>query len=982
MIKQTTIDAIKALDIIEIIGKHVTLKKVGNNYKCKSPFTDEKTPSFTVSPAKQIFKCFSSGHGGDGISFVMQHSTCSYYEALKQLAQDHTITIEYENETPESKKAYQEKQDRDKILLNLNRAASRQYVKQLMGVEGNHPACVELIDKRLYTDETINQWQIGYAPGTSNGFAPKEWQFLTAPIIEKGLLEVAKAIGLVNSKNGSNYDVFRNRLMFPIHDHNSRLVGFGGRALDAKEAKKFKYTNTAETELYTKNATLYGLNFAIPSIRKKGFAYLTEGYTDVISFHQANIDNTVASCGTGLTVQQVQLLKRYTTTVVIAYDADEKGAGQKAAIKGLELFLKNGFYVYIVDFPLGVDPDQFVRDTPVATEEVLDKLHVDGIEYKANYLLEGATSIQRDTIFNDLARNLASIEKPVIQSDIGKAITKAHGFDWSSFKQMVSAQIEINKKKDILNNVVRKNKVVNLNSESHVYPFFEEKLTPKGDFKSIEINRFKLIQLLKSFGYYRYEVVEDSSYTFVQIKDNLIKTVQRDNIIDHIERFIQKDYDFDEAGCEYTNAEALINKFYAALGSYFSKDLFARLKTDEPIIINKDTKDEIFFYYKNGFVKITAKGRELLSYDKMNGSIWDQQTLPRTYTPLPQIDPNKEIKELKTLGMMGDFVSKISGSDPQRFESLCSIIGYLVHDYYDYKLKTPLFTDSTISDKSDGRTGKTLLLRLIGKVRSYIEINGKDFDANDKKKYQDVKIDTQLIHLNDIKHVGRNKFNFEDIFNDITEGYIVDGKWMMPYRKLTKYTISSNRTVNIQGSSQIDRVIEYEVSNFFNINHTPEQEYGMWLMRDWDTEEWNRYDNFMCYCAQIFLMKGIIKPDSINLELRKLTDHTANEFLQFMTEIKRGIEKDGQPFSGYWKDTGKPIGYEEIMVFTEFIFDKNKLYTRFIQEFSDFDNKYFTQRKFTSWLEMYAEKTSDLQLKYVKQWRANGYGYIQFIEDK
>jgi len=243
----------------------------------------------------------------------------------------------------------------------------------------------------------------------------------------------------------------------------------------------------------------------------------------------------------------------------------------------------------------------------------------------------------------------------------------------------------------------------------------------------------------------------------------------------------------------------------------------------------------------------------------------------------------------------------------------------------------------------------------LGEVRSYCEIKGKTFDPNDKKKYQKVKVDTQLLHLNDITHTGKNRFDFEKVFTDITEGYEVDGKWMMPYTKLTKYAISSNKTVNIQGSSQLDRVIEYEVSDYFSINHSPEDEYGHWFVTDWQEDDWNRYDNFMCFCAQLFLQKGIITAKTINLEQRKLKDYTSQDFLDFMEDIEKSIKKDGIPFEGYYTDGDvRPSSITETD-FGDFAFDKKKLYEQFKMEFSDFDKPWFTQNKFTSYLKLYAQ---------------------------
>ena len=983
MIKQTTIDRVRELSIVDVVKNYIDLKKEGAVYKASCPFHEEKTPSFVVSEARGHYKCFGCGKAGGVIGFVRDYFSLTFQEAVKRLANDFGITVEYEELSDEERQTRERERAEKEELYHINELAARLYGQALRELGDDHPAYAELVEGRQYSTDTILQWQIGYAPGPSgaSGYKPEEWQYLYKELKETGLVKPALQLGLIKQKKGTYYDAFRHRLVFPVWDANGRLAGFGARRLG--KGKEAKYLNSPDSPVYHKGEILYGLNFAAQSISALEYAYLVEGYTDVISWHQAGVLNTVGTCGTALTEAQIKLLRKYTRRVVLAYDADPvKGAGDKLdsekIIRTADMLLEAGFTVHICHFPVGQDPDSFARSVE-NLKQALKEIEVDAVSFKAEQLLTDALPVQRDDRFNDVARSLAMLNMPVLQSDLGRKISRQYGLDWATMKKLIDNQKKIRERKERLTRVVRKNKVVNLNGQAKVYPFFEEQYKEDGSFKGIYINRFKLIQLLKNFGYYRYEIVEDSSYTFVQIRDNLIRQVHRDLIIDHMERFINEDYDFAGAGCDYVDAEMLINKFYGSLGSYFSKDLFARLQPEDEIIINRDTVDATYFYYQNGFVRVTAEGRELLPYDRLQGSIWEDQTLNRNFTNLPSISLDREYNDpLEELGVMGDFCWKVSGENPQRFFSLCSIIGYLTHDFYDYKLKAILLTDSTLSDLSEGRSGKSLLGKLIGQVRSYCEINGKDFDANDKKKYQDARLDTQIVHLNDVKHQGRNKFDFESMFNDITEGYIVDGKWMKPFRNWSKFLISSNRTINIQGASQMDRITEYEMSNYFNVDHRPEQEYGHWLMRDWDADEWNRYDNFMCYCAQTFHKYGIIEPETINLHLRKLRDHTREEFLEFMAEVKSNLEKTGAPFPSYYNPEGAPIGSPDSAQLTEFVFDKRRLYRGIIEMFPDLEQKWFTQNLFTRWLRLYADKM--LGIKKMKEWRSNGVAFFQFAE--
>jgi DNA primase len=345
MISPTTIERVKELSIVDVISRYVDLKKAGNiSLRGKSPFSNDKTPSFYVVPGRNFFKDFSSGKGGSAITFVMEKEGLSYVQAIERIAQDNGIPIEYErNGHP------QEYYDEIESLYRINVAAARRYAEALLEVEGNHPAFTELINKRRFTPDTIAQWQIGYAPGDiAEGYTPKKWNFLTRLVIEKGLYKPAEELGLIKTKNEINYDAFRHRVMFPIIDHHDRVVGFGGRALRPDQFNA-KYLNSPESKIYNKAKVLFGLNFAGQAIRKQGYANLMEGFTDVISFHQSGATNTVGTCGTALTDDQCTLLKKYTDKVVMINDPDE--AGQKAAMKNIDLLMKAGFQTSVIPLP-------------------------------------------------------------------------------------------------------------------------------------------------------------------------------------------------------------------------------------------------------------------------------------------------------------------------------------------------------------------------------------------------------------------------------------------------------------------------------------------------------------------------------------------------------------------------------------------------------------------------------------------------------
>jgi DNA primase len=357
MINPETIEQVRELSIYDVVNHYVLdLKKSGANWTAKSPFSNEKSPSFFVVPAKNIFKCFSSGKGGDGITFVMQKEGLSYVDAIKDICAKFNIRVQYDSTgiTPEEI-------DQIELLYKINHATARQYAKRLLEVDATHPAFKELINKRRFSPDTIAQWQIGYAPGEVSGsFTPGKWNFLSEKLIQRGYYAQGIDLGLIKTKESVNYDVFRHRITYPIVDHHGRFCGFGARALQSDQFNA-KYLNSADSKIFNKSKILFGLHFASGAIRKKGYANLMEGYTDVISFHQAGQINSVGTCGTSLTEEQTKLLRKYTNKVVLFYDPDE--AGQNAAARSIDILMRNGFQSSVVPMPSVV---QLKRDKPNA----------------------------------------------------------------------------------------------------------------------------------------------------------------------------------------------------------------------------------------------------------------------------------------------------------------------------------------------------------------------------------------------------------------------------------------------------------------------------------------------------------------------------------------------------------------------------------------------------------------------------------------
>ncbi len=349
MITRDTITRIMdAVRVEEVIGDFITLKRRGANMLGNCPFHNEKTPSFTVSPAKGIYKCFGCGVAGDSVKFIIEHEHKTYPEALKYLADKYSIEIE-ETEAP-SDKQIEEKNERDSLYIVAS-FAQRFYSEQLLDTDEGRNAGLTYFKERGFSKETIEKFQLGYAPEKGDAL-------VKASEAQGYQLEYLQKAGLASDKYDRPYDFFRGRVMFTIHNYTGKVVGFGGRTL-LSDKKVPKYVNTPETDIYNKSRILYGLFQGKNAIRKEDECILVEGYTDVISLSQAGVENVVSSSGTSLTVEQIRLIKRLTPNITVTYDGD--AAGIKAAIRGIDLILEEDMNVRVVLLPAEDDPDSFVK---------------------------------------------------------------------------------------------------------------------------------------------------------------------------------------------------------------------------------------------------------------------------------------------------------------------------------------------------------------------------------------------------------------------------------------------------------------------------------------------------------------------------------------------------------------------------------------------------------------------------------------------
>jgi len=405
LISKTTIDNVfETARVEEVIGDFVNLKKSGSNFKGLSPFSDERTPSFMVSPVKQIWKDFSSGKGGNVVAFLMEHEHFTYPEAIKYLAKKYGIEIE---ETQQSDEQKQQADERESMYL-VSEFASKHFQKNLHKTDPGKAIGLSYFKERGFTLEIIKKFELGYSLD--------EWDdFTKEALAEAYKLDYLEKTGLTIVKGEKQFDRFKGRVMFPIHSMSGRVLGFGGRIL-SNEKKAAKYLNSPESDIYHKSKVLYGINFAKQAIAKEDNCFLVEGYTDVIQFHQSGIENVVSSSGTALTPDQIRLINRLTKNITVLFDGD--AAGIRASLRGIDLILEQGMNVRVCTFPEGEDPDSFAKNnSDEALAEYLQENAQDFISYKASLLMEEAKKdpVKKAELIRDIVNSISKIPDTIQQ---------------------------------------------------------------------------------------------------------------------------------------------------------------------------------------------------------------------------------------------------------------------------------------------------------------------------------------------------------------------------------------------------------------------------------------------------------------------------------------------------------------------------------------------------------------------------------------
>jgi DNA primase len=542
LISKATIDTVfETARVEEVIGDFVQLKRAGSNFKGLSPFSDERSPSFMVSPVKQIWKDFSTGKGGNSVAFLMEHEHFTYPEAIRYLAKKYNIEIE------ETEQTDQEKANTDvrESMYLVSEFAKSYFHKTLLSSEEGKAIGLSYFKERGFTSDTIKKFSLGYSP--------EAWDAFTKEALGQGYkLEFLESTGLTIAREDRPFDRFKNRVMFPIQSMSGRVLGFGGRIL-SNDKKAAKYLNSPESDIYHKSKVLYGIFQAKQAIAKQNNCFLVEGYTDVIQFNQSGIENVVASSGTALTPDQIRLINRLTKNITVLFDGD--AAGLRASIRGIDLILEEGMNVKVCTFPDGEDPDSFAKKTSYDDlVAYLENNAKDFIQFKASLLMNEAKNdpikkadlirdmvlsiskipdrIQREIYVQECSR-IMDISEQVLVSTLAQLIQKdavgagkkqKQDQGQKSFEVIKNENPQTIEKVDVLGNVEREIIRILLLYGNRTENFEEVLMKSNGEGEIVEVSEFKELKVFqKIFLSLQEDEVEFASPIFRAIYEDLIK---------------------------------------------------------------------------------------------------------------------------------------------------------------------------------------------------------------------------------------------------------------------------------------------------------------------------------------------------------------------------------------------------------------------------------------------------------------------------
>lgn len=633
--------------IEEVIGEFVSLKKKGANFMGLSPFVDEKTPSFSVSPSKQIFKCFSSGKGGTVVSFLMEKEHYTYPEALRWLADKYGIALPEERApTAEELAAGTERES----LFIINEFAKKHFVENLHENDEGKAIGLSYFEERGFRPDIIKKFELGYCLNKGDDF--------TNAASAKGYKqEYLETVGLVKSKDDRKFDFFRGRVLFPIHSISGRVLGFGGRTLQ-NDKKVAKYYNSPESPIYHKSDILYGLYFAKNDIIKYDNCFLCEGYTDVISMYQAGTQNVVSSSGTSLTKEQIKLIRRYTQNITILYDGDN--AGIKASFRGIDLILEEGMSVKVVLFPEGEDPDSFAKSNSTsALEDYLKDHSQDFVSFKSEILLKDAANdpLKKAELIRDVVDSVGLIPDSIVRSVYAKEVAGKFDID----EEIVIAEIAKSRARIVEKQAGDARRAVDTPNTAfdNIITQPSSGISPKTDHSTLvnpketfESSEFELTRVLVKYGVFAVEIPSVDK----DGKEILIET----SVAELICHELEKD--------ELTLTFPLFNKIHSLIAkgleenTFYEPSYFLRNEDQEMVKFISDIESDEYELSPKWFekLKIFTQG--------------EKDKLPRLVMDTIYVFKNNKIEHL-----IKDIQTKLALLDPDDDAGLMDLISQQMH---------------------------------------------------------------------------------------------------------------------------------------------------------------------------------------------------------------------------------------------------------------------------------------------------------------
>ena len=520
MIDRETVDRIyAAANIVDIVGDYVTLKRKGVNYVACCPFHNEKTPSFVVSPSKGVYKCFGCGKGGNAVTFLMEHESLSYPEALKMVAKRYGIEVHEKELTEEEVR----RNDDRESMFALNGWAADYFARYLhQESEGMSVGMSYFRQKRGLTDATIAKFGLGFCPSKGDRMSKDA---LAAGYKQEFLLSTG--LSLVSDRDGSLYDRFRDRVIFPVHNISGRIVAFGGRTLRT-DKQVAKYQNSPESEIYSKHRELYGLYFAKKAIQQQEYAILVEGYLDVISMHQAGIENVVASSGTSLTTEQIRLIGRFTKNITVIYDGDP--AGIHASLRGIDMILHEGMNVRVVLLPEPEDPDSFAQShTAAEVQAYIRDNEQDFLAFKARLLLQDAQGdpIRKAALIGDMVQSIAQIPDPIQRSVYIKECARIMDIDERILIGEVARKRLTTSGDRETDEFLRRQTALQRQEEAQPEVEYKQRIEAGSSFEALER---EIVKYLLKYGHCSFDFKEGRTMVACNVAEVIFSELSDDNI--------------------------------------------------------------------------------------------------------------------------------------------------------------------------------------------------------------------------------------------------------------------------------------------------------------------------------------------------------------------------------------------------------------------------------------------------------------------